>query len=118
MTLNWRYRVGLFLTGMAMGCGLFLEVSGKQAAGIALIGVALSWLIGSLTSSTLGVSLAISVCALGLYVAVSPVWSDWNSTQKSAAEYYVAIGELQAAVKTARLSATLPADIPPPPPGF
>jgi hypothetical protein len=101
-----------------VGCGLFLEVSAKQAAGIALIGFALSWLIGSLTLRSLAVAIAISVCALGLYVAVSPVWSDWNYAQKSTAAYDVAISDLQAAVKTARLSATLPADIPPPPPGF
>lgn len=73
MKLNWRHKAGLFLTGMALGCGLFLEVSAKQAAGIALIGFALSWLFGSLTPRTLGVAFAILICAVGLFVAVSPV---------------------------------------------
>lgn len=34
-----------------------------------------------------GLFLTLMLCALGIYVAVRPVWSDWNSTQKSIAEY-------------------------------
>jgi hypothetical protein len=101
MTLNWRRKAGLFLTLVAEGCGLSLDVSAKQAVGIGLLGIAFSWLVGSLTPRTLGVAFAVSVCALGLWVAISPVWSDWNYTQKSAAEYDVAISDLQAAVKNA-----------------
>jgi len=100
VTRNWRHKAGLFLTGMAVGCGLFLEVSAKQAAGIALIGVALSWLIGSLTPRTLGVAFAILLCAAGLYIAVPPAWPDWKSTKESAAEYDLAIADLQSAVKS------------------
>lgn len=101
MILNRRHKAGLFLTGVAAGCGLFLELSAKQAVGITLIGIAFSWLIGSLTPRALSVTLAILICAVGLYVAASPVWSDWESTQKSTAEYDLAINDLQSAVKNA-----------------
>lgn len=101
MTLNWRHKTGLFLTLVAEGCGLFLEVSAKQAVGITLLGIALSWLIGSLTPRTLGVAFAFLICAVGLYVGAAPVWSDWNSTQTSAAEYDLAISDLQLAIKNA-----------------
>jgi hypothetical protein len=84
-----------------VGSALYLEVSAKQAVGIALLGIAFSWLVGSLTPRILTVAFAIVTCAVGLYVATAPVWSDWNSTQKAAAEYDDAIAELQSAVKSA-----------------
>jgi hypothetical protein len=87
MTLNWRHKAGLFLTLVAMGCGLFLELSTKQAVGIALLGIAFSWLIGSLPTLALATTFTILLCAFGLYVAVAPAWSDWNSTRKPIAEY-------------------------------
>jgi len=40
MKLNSRHGAGLFLTLVAVGCGLFLECSAKQAIGIALLGTA------------------------------------------------------------------------------
>jgi hypothetical protein len=43
---------------------------------------------------------AIGICAVGLYVAAVPVWSDWKSTKESAAKYEVGISELQYAVKS------------------
>ena len=101
MTLNWRHKAGLFLTLVAVGCGLFLECSAKQAVGVALIGIAFTWLVGSLTPRTLVVTFEILLCAVGLYVATAPVWSDWNSTQRSVAEYDLAIADLQSAIKGA-----------------
>lgn len=74
MKLNWRHKASLFLTLVAVGCGLFLESSAKQAAGIALVGIAFAWLIGSLTPRALVVTFAILICAVGLYVAVAPIW--------------------------------------------
>ena len=101
MTLNRRHKAGLFLTLVAVGCGLFLEVSVKQAVGITLLGIAFSWLIGSLNPRALIVAVAVLLCAVGLYVAGSPVWLDWESTQRSASEYDVGITDLQAAIKGA-----------------
>jgi hypothetical protein len=101
MTLNWRHKTGLFLTLVAVGIGLFLDASAKQAVGITLLGIAFSWLIGSLTPRAFGVMFAILLCAVGLYVAADPIWSDWESVQKTASEYDLAIHELQSAVKQA-----------------
>jgi hypothetical protein len=110
VTLNWRHKFGLILTLVAVGCGLFLDSSIKQTVGIAIVGLAFSWLIGSITPRV-GVAFAVLTCAVGLYVAAALVWSDWNSAQKSAAEYDVAIADLQTAVKNAAI-------IPPPSPGY
>jgi len=43
---------------------------------------------------------AIGICAVGLYVAAAPVWSDWKSTKEFAAKYEVGISDLQYAVKS------------------
>jgi hypothetical protein len=43
---------------------------------------------------------AIGICAVGLYVAAAPVWSDWKSTKESVAKYEVGISDLQYAVKS------------------
>jgi hypothetical protein len=48
----------------------------------------------------LSVAFAIGICAVGLYVAAAPVWSDWKSTKEAAAEYEVGISDLQYAVKS------------------
>jgi len=48
----------------------------------------------------LSVAFAIGICAVGLYVAAAPVWSDWWSTKASAAEYEIGISDLQYAVKS------------------
>ena len=66
MKLNWRHKAGLFLTLVAVGCGLFLECSAKQAVGIALLGIAFAWLIGSLTPRTLMVTFAILICVFSV----------------------------------------------------
>jgi hypothetical protein len=102
---------------MAVGCSLFLDSSIKQTAGIAIVGIAFSWLIGSLTLRALSVACAILICAAGLYVGAAPVWSDWKSAQTLAAEYDVAISYLQTAVKNA-VTIGQTADIPPPPQGY
>lgn len=101
MTLNWRHKAGLFLTLVAVGCGLFLDLSAKQAVGIALLGIAFSWLIGSLSARVLTAAFAIVLCGVGLYLAVYPVWSDRQSTTKSIVEYDVAMDDFQYAIKTA-----------------
>ena len=101
MRLSGRHRIGLFVTGMAVECSLSLESSIRQTVGIAIIGLAFLWLIGSITPRDVGVAVAILICAVGLYVGVAPVWSDWNAMKKSAVAYHVAIAGLQVALKSA-----------------
>jgi hypothetical protein len=101
MTLNWRHRAGLFFTLVAVGSALYLEVSAKQAVGIALLGIAFPWLVGNLTRRGFIAALGILLCAAGLCLAAAPVWSDWESVQKPASEYDLAVANLQSAVKTA-----------------
>jgi len=48
----------------------------------------------------LNMAFAIGICAVGLYVAGAPVWSDWKSTKESASKYEVGISDLQYAVKS------------------
>ena len=50
MKLNWRHKAGLFPTLVAVGCGLFLESSAKQAVAIALLRISFAWLIGSVAA--------------------------------------------------------------------
>ena len=59
----------------------------------------------------LSVAFAIGICAVGLYVAAAPVWSDWKSTRASAAEYEIGISDLQYAVKSTFRGANI-ADFP------
>src|SRR6516165_8367799 len=98
MTLNWRPKTGPFLTLVAVGFALFLDSSAKQAVGIAFLGIAFSWVVGSLTARALRAAFAIMLCVVGLYLSVFPIWSDWNSVQKSVSEYEVGISDLQYAV--------------------
>jgi hypothetical protein len=55
----------------------------------------------------LSVALAFGTCAVGLYVAAAPVWSDWKSTKASAAKYKVGISDLQYAVKSTFLGTNI-----------
>jgi len=107
MNLNWRHKAGLFLAVTATGIGLLLELSAKQTAGIALLGIAFAWLCGSLAVRTLGLATLVLISTVGLYVAAAPMWEYWRSFRESANDYDSAITELQLAVKNAQLPVTL-----------
>ncbi len=47
MQLNRRHKVGLFLTIIIVGTGLVLDAGVKESVGIGLLGLAATWLIGS-----------------------------------------------------------------------
>ena len=99
VTLNWRHKAGLLLALTATGVGLLLELSAKQTSGIAVLGIAFAWLIGTFSTRTVGLASLILISALGLYVAAGPVWGDWRSFRQSANTYDSAIAELVLAVK-------------------
>jgi hypothetical protein len=45
--MNRRHKVGLFLTTVIIGAALLLDVSAKESVGIALLGLAATWLVGN-----------------------------------------------------------------------
>jgi hypothetical protein len=47
MQINRRHKVGLFLTTVIVGAALLLDVSAKESVGIALLGLAATWLVGN-----------------------------------------------------------------------
>ena len=47
--LNRRHKVGIFLTAVTVGSGLLLDLGVKESVGIALIGLAVTWLVASLS---------------------------------------------------------------------
>jgi hypothetical protein len=98
MTLNWRHKAGLLLALTATGLSLFFELSTKQTAGIAVLGIAFAWFIGSITSRALGWLSALLSCLFGLWVALTPIWDDWKSAKELIADYDFAIEALATAV--------------------
>ncbi len=113
LNLYRRHKAGLFLVLVATGLSLFFEASAKQTAGIVLLGVAATWLLGSLSLRTLGLASCSLACALGLFIAVFPLHQQWVSTIASAAEYDFALAEIRAAVARAPVW-----EVVPPPPGY
>jgi len=125
MTLNWRHKAGLLLALTATGLSLFFELSAKQTAGVAVLGIALAWFAGSVPTRILGWVAAVLSCLFGLYIALAPLGKEWMSVQESAAEYDSAMAALHSAVRNAQsaqmtaLKSIDHAKPPPsPPPGF
>lgn len=112
LNLNRRHKAGLFLVLVATGLSLFFEASAKQTAGIVVLGVAATWLVGIASLRLLGFMSCSVVCVTGLCVAALPLLKEWNSYLAEAADYDRALVEIGAAVA----EATAPP--PPHPPGF
>ena len=110
-SLNRRHKAGLFLVLVATGLSLFFEASAKQTAGIVLLGVAATWLFGSVSLRTLGFTACSLACAVGLLIAVVPLYQRWTSTIASGEEHDFAFSQIRQAVASAPV-------ILPPPPGF
>jgi hypothetical protein len=100
--LNRRHKVGLFLVVVATGLSLFFEASAKQTTGIALLGLAATWLLGSLSVRVLWLFSSLLSCAVGVALIVVPVLKDWNSLQVSAQNYDKAIADLRQAIAKPR----------------
>lgn len=98
MRLNRRHKAGLFLVLVAAGLSLFLEASAKQTAGGVLIGLAVTWLLGTISLRALGVLCSLTVCAVGVCIATFPVWEDWKAYSNSLGEYGLALVDLRLAI--------------------
>jgi hypothetical protein len=96
--LNRRHQVGLFIVLVATGLILLLEASAKQTAGIVLLGLAATWLLGSLRLRVLWLIFSLVAFVAGIGVAAMPVLDDWSSFQTRARYYDGAISDLRQAV--------------------
>lgn len=76
--LNRRERAGIFLVLVAVGISLLLNVSTKQATGIALLGIAATWLIGGVSLRTFRTICGLA-CVTGLGILAPVAWSDWRA---------------------------------------
>src|SRR5262249_28271117 len=97
-SLNRRQDAGLILVLGGAGISLLLDVSAKQTAGFALLGLAATWFIGSVGPRTLGVIFSSMAFCIGLYVAVSPIWNEHESVLTAAQEYDSSLGKIRGAI--------------------
>jgi hypothetical protein len=82
--MNRRHKAGLSLTLVTAGT-LLLNAKPPQmgwfaikAAGVMLIGLALTWFFGGLARRPGLVFSAVLLC-IGMLIAIFPVWRDWHS---------------------------------------
>ncbi|MBI3403851.1 MAG: hypothetical protein HY046_00135 [Acidobacteria bacterium] len=106
--LNRRHRVGIFFLLVATGLSLFFEASAKQTVGIAFLGVATTWLIGSLSLRALGIIGCILVSALGLLIGALPVYEEWVDYVGRSKGYEMAVSELKEAIAKAPVWGIVP----------
>ncbi len=88
MQLNRRHKVGFFLTTVIVGAGLLLDVNAKESVGIALLGLAATWLVGSLNvrkHETLqdGRTQATGAPVIGLASDQALSLGEWESTESA-----------------------------------
>jgi hypothetical protein len=101
-TLNRRHKVGLFLVLVAAGISLFFEASEKQTTGIILLGLAATWLVGTLSVRLLWLLSSFLGCLVAIIVGGKPVVDDSRSFQESVQSYERAVADLRAAVVKSR----------------
>jgi len=101
-TLNRRHKIGLFLLLVAAGISLFLEASAKQTTGIVLLGLAATWLLGTISVRLLWLLSSLLVCLVGILVAGKPVVDDWKSFREPVQSYDRAVADLREAVTKSR----------------
>jgi hypothetical protein len=76
--VNRREKVGVFLVLVAVGISLLLNLSVKQVAGVASLGIAATWLVGGVILRTLrGISAV--ACFASLVILMPVAWSDWRA---------------------------------------
>jgi hypothetical protein len=101
-SLNRRHKVGLFLVLVAAGISLFFEASEKQTAGIVLLGLAATWLVGTLSVRLLWLLSSSLGCLIGIIVGGKPVLDDWKSFQESVQSYDRAVADLREVMTKSR----------------
>jgi uncharacterized membrane protein len=75
--LNRRHKVALFLTLLAAGASLVLNMSAKQTAGVVLLGLAFAWAFGSNSRAVHVLFIALGVLLITFGMAVLRPLSDY-----------------------------------------
>ena len=101
--LNRRHKVGLFLVIVATGLGLFLDASMKQTAGVVLLGLAATWLIGSLGLRTLWLLSSVVVSGIGIFITAKPILEEWESFRSSSEVYARGLSDLHVAIASGKV---------------
>jgi len=96
--LNRRHKVGLLAVLAGAGLCLILDASAKQTAGVVMLGLAGTWLLGDLSLRTIRLLASFLFFAGGLSMVIVPVLIDRQSSEDSARDYDLAIVDLRAAV--------------------
>src|SRR5260370_41127817 len=111
-SLNRRHKVGLFLVLVAAGISLFIEASTKQTAGIVLLGIAATWLLGTISVRLLWLLSSFLGCLVGIIAGGKPVVDDWKSFQESIQSYDRAIADLRQVMTQSRPLRVIKTDSP------
>lgn len=96
---NRRHKVLLFLTLVALGSSLLLGADTKQVAGVALLGLAATWLVGWLTVRTTVLAISILLVPTGICVCGLPILTDWQTFRTASEGYTQAISDLTDAIR-------------------
>lgn len=101
VNLNRRHKAGLFVVLVATSLSVFFEASARQTAGIVFLGVAATWLFGSVSLRVLGFRFSSLACVVGLCVAIFPILNERHSYLVASAEYDSVLVEIRAEIRAA-----------------
>src|SRR5579863_920624 len=101
--LNRRHKALLFLTLVAAGLSLLFGADAKQTAGVVLLGLATTWVLGGLSPRTIGLSTSILALLAGVSIAGLPVLLGWTSFRSETRSYNSAISDLTDAIRRSPL---------------
>ena len=87
---------------VATGLGLFLDASMKQTAGVVLLGLAATSLIGSLGLRTLWFLSSVVVSGIGIFITAKPILEEWESFRSSSEVYARGLSDLHVAILLGR----------------
>lgn len=90
LRLNRRHKTALFLTLLAAGTSLLIGADVKQACGVALLGLAFAWALGSNNRVVHALFIAI-----GVLLAAGPLPLDWNTHQEQASSYQEQLADFE-----------------------
>jgi hypothetical protein len=101
--LNRRHKTGLFLVLVGAGLALLTGAPWRETVGAALLGLAVTWLLGSPSLRALAFSLSLIGCLLGVSLVALPILNDWSDARRSARSYDSAVSAIRQAIAEAQV---------------